>query len=242
MSGRRRHWPLEALRGWAVLLMIHYHFMWDLSFFGLYSGDLDGLGWTLWSRTWQTVFVGLVGVSIAFAGQRRGPAERDRNWYRRGGQLLAIAIAITVVTRVVLGDDFILFGILHLAGVTMLLAPWLWRIRYVAPFIGAGIIWLAAPLANISVHSYWLVPFGVSPEFYPAVDFFPLVPWLGVVMTGMGIGLLLQRRWSGFAAESPRVPALMRPLLVAGRHSLLIYIVHQPILLAGFWLFGYTMW
>lgn len=239
---RRRHWQLEALRGWAVLLMIHYHFMWDLQFFGLYAGDLNSRGWWLWARTWQTVFVGLVGVSIVLAGERRQPQQRDRAWYRRGLQLLGLAAGITVVTRFFLGDAFILFGILHLVGVTMLLAPGLWRLRNAAPFIGAGIIWLGFALRDVAVDTWWLLPFGIGPEHYPAVDYFPLIPWLGVVMTGMGAGLLLQRKLPGVQPEGVRVPALLQPLVLAGRHSLLIYIVHQPVLLAGFWLFGYTLW
>src|SRR5690625_5207888 len=146
MAARRRHWQLEALRGWAVIFMIHYHFVWDLSFFGLYSGDLNSTGWWLWARTWQAVFVGLVGVSVVMAGVRRVRGERGRTWQRRGWHLLGLAAAITVVARIFLGEGFILFGILHLVGVTMLLAPWLWRIRRVAPAVGAAIVLLGPAL------------------------------------------------------------------------------------------------
>lgn len=241
-SGRQRHWQLEFVRGIAVILMIFYHFMWDMSFFELYPHDVTVGGWWLFARSAATLFVLLVGVSIMLAGERREPAARNRAWYRRGLQLLGFGLAITLITRMFLGDAFILFGILHLVGTTMLLAPLLWRARNVAPFIGAALIWLGVAFDRISVDTYWLLPLGLYPEHYPAVDFFPLVPWLGIVMIGMGFGQLLLLRLPGQAPPDARVPSVLIPIVALGRHSLLIYLVHQPILLAGFWLLGYTVW
>lgn len=258
-----RHWQLEAIRGVAVVNMIFYHFMWDLSFFGVYRADVTAGGWWLYARIWATVFVLLVGVSIVFAGERRRAGARERAWYRRGGQLLGLALVITVVTRVFLGDAYILFGILHLVGVTMLLAPVLWRLGRWAPFVGAVVIWLAIPFKQAAVEGPWLLPLGMYPDGYPAVDYFPLVPWLGVVMTGMGIGFLLRpalsrgqvddgdapgrerrivRRRTGAPSPGGFPPRPMLPFVFLGRHSLLIYLAHQPVMLAGFWLFGLTVW
>lgn len=242
MSGRRRLWQLEFVRGCAVILMIFYHFMWDLSFFGLYPRDVTIGGWWVFARSAATIFVLLVGVSIVLAGERRDAAVRNRAWYRRGLQLLALGFAISVVTRFFLGDAFILFGILHFIGTTMLLAPVLWRIRVVAPYIGAIILWLGVVLRNVPVDTWWFVPLGLYPEDYPAVDYFPLVPWLGIVMTGIGLGRLLLARLPVEAPADASAPALLTPIVFLGRHSLLIYIVHQPVLLAGFWAFGYAMW
>lgn len=242
MSARRRHWQLEFVRGVAVVAMIFYHFMWDLSFFGLYPHDVTVGGWWLFARFAATLFVVLVGVSITFAGGRRGPGERERSWYRRGWQLLGLALAITVVTRIFLGEAGILFGILHLVGTTMLLAPLLWRLRRAAPFIGAVIIWGGVAFKKMSVDTYWLLPLGLYPNNYPAVDYFPLVPWLGIVMIGMGIGQLLLLRLPEYGAATAYVPRFLRPVVALGRYSLIIYIVHQPILLAGFWALGYTVW
>lgn len=242
VAGRGRLWQLEFVRGIAVVIMIFYHFMWDLAAVGLYPNDVTVGGWRLFQQTWATVFVLLVGVSVAFAGERRQGARRNAAWYRRGGQLLAFALAISVVTRFVLGDAFILFGILHLVGTATLLAPLMWRGRKIAPFVGAVVVWLGTIFTQTTVDTWWFIPLGLYPDDYPAVDYFPLVPWLGVVMLGLGAGRLLLLRLPERAPAGTQAPRLLQPIVTLGRHSLLIYVIHQPILLAGLWAFGYTFW
>lgn len=235
-----RFWQLDFVRGTAVLLMIYYHYLWDLYFFGLSEVDVTVGGWRIFARIVAATFLLLVGISIIFAGKRKPSARRD--WLRRGASLLALAFGITVVTRVFLGDAFILFGVLHLIGVTMLLAPLLWRVRRWAPLIGIGLVAAGLWAQNYPVDTYWLLPFGLYPDGYPAVDYFPLLPWLGVIMVGIGVGrglyFFVQRR-----GTMPKVaPPVLGFVSMLGRHSLLIYVVHQPVLLAGFWILGYTVW
>ncbi len=240
-----RLWQIDFIRGIAVVCMVFYHFLWDMMFFGLYPHDITVGGWRIFARSVASTFLLLVGVSMALTAARRTAEERDRQWLVRGVKIVGWAIVITIVTRLFLGDAYVLYGILHLIGTAFLLAPLLWRIRRLAPFLGvlfvfAGIA-LAAYSPELSGLLPYAIPFGVRPEFYPAVDYFPVFPWLGVIMIGLGIGQWLEPRLAQAKLRTP-APPVFAQLAAVGRHSLLIYIVHQPVLLAGFFAFGYTVW
>jgi uncharacterized membrane protein len=93
--------------------------------------------------------------------------------------------------------------------------------------IGLGIVLSFADIAG----PIWLVWLGIHPSPFISVDYTPLLPWFGVVLIGMGVGEYLypdgKRSWS-----PPQVPVSISALLaVPGRHSLLIYLVHQPLIL-----------
>lgn len=241
-GGGQRLWPIDFIRGVAVLAMVFYHLMWDLHFFGLYRPDVTTGGWRIFARGIATAFLLLVGVSIVLTAERKSPAERNRLWLVRGMKLLGWALAITAVTRVFLGEAFVLFGILHLIAVALLLAPVMWRMRVAAPVLGILFVWLGVVISGRSGDVAWLIPFGVSPPDYPAVDYFPLFPWLGVVMIGLGAGQWLRARLARHASRRGRPPAPLTPVVAIGRHALAVYIAHQPVILAVLWTMGYTVW
>ncbi|MDP9480877.1 MAG: DUF1624 domain-containing protein, partial [Actinomycetota bacterium] len=84
----------------------------------------------------------------------------------------------------------------------------------------------------------WLLPFGVVPEGWMMPDYRPLLPWFGVVLTGLGFGNLVYGDGKRPEALPQESPTLARPLLPLGRNSLLIYLVHQPVLVTLLALFG----
>lgn len=224
--------------------MVFYHLMWDMHHFGLYAADVTVGAWHLFSRVIAMTFMLLVGVSLALSARRRPPAERDRRWLERAAKLYGWALVITLVTWYFFGDEFVLFGILHLIATALLLAPLLWRIRPLLPWLGVLSIALGLFLTSRPVErdSYWLIPLGLSSSRYATIDYYPLFPWLGVIMLGMAIGPWLADRLQRSGAASSAPPPALEPFVWSGRYSLAIYIVHQPVLLAGFWLMGYTIW
>lgn len=237
-----RFWQFDVIRGIMILLMIYYHFMWDLYFFGLYPNDVAAGNWLVAARIGAGIFMLLVGISITLAGENTPAPARNRAWWDRGIRLLIYAFIITAVTWVFLREGFILYGVLHLVGTSTLLAPLLWYIRRAAPFIGAVIIWVGTVAAGLHVDTYWLLPFGLAPADYAAVDYFPIAPWLGIIMLGIGLGqawLALARKYSITPGPPPK---FLAPVAAAGRQSLRIYMLHQPVLLVGFWIFGYSVW
>jgi uncharacterized membrane protein len=218
---------VDAARGLALLAMAAYHLAWDLRHFGYITADVTGdLGWRLFARAIAGSFLFLVGVSLVLA-QRRG--FRPGPFFRRLAMIAAGAAAITLVTRLVFPDSYVFFGILHHIAVASVLAlpfvhapVWLTAsasaLAFTLPELAGGGILDASPLV-------WL---GLSAELPRSNDFVPLFPWFGVVLAGVAFARLAEGRAlpARLAAVGRRVP----PLLWAGRHSLAIYLLHQPLL------------
>lgn len=163
-----------------------------------------------------------------------------RKYLLRGLWILALAMLLTAGSWA-LGIGIIAFGILHLIGVSIILAYPFLDLRFAnlllgAVVIGAGIVvGSAGPVSE----GPWLLPLGVLPEGLPMPDYRPLLPWFGVVLLGLFVGNTL------YAGRVPRrswsrrgVPA--RQLAFLGRHSLLIYLVHQPVLVSLLLLLGFA--
>ena len=218
--------------------MVAYHFLWDLSFFGLYPADVTRGAWQLLVRAGGGVFLFLVGLSMNLTAAGKPLAACERQWRARGLKLWGWALLISLVTRWALGDQFVRFGILHLIGTSLLLAPLLRRWRHRIGALGAALVAGGIVARRVAVDTPWLIPLGVPPADFKSVDYWPLLPWLGVVATGLFVG---QRLHPQCLQRLPPLPRYLRPVCWLGRHSLLVYLAHQPVLLAGFRLLGYTL-
>lgn len=229
-AGRRL--PLiDAARGAAVIAMIVYHFTWDLRYFGYVAADVEGGSWRLFARAIATSFLVLVGVSLALATQRRIDWRR---YLRRLALIGGCALAITVVTRFVFPDAFIFFGILHHIAVASLLVLAFLRLSPLLTIAGA-VACLLAPwaLAGPVFDAPWLVWLGLSTALPRTNDFVPVFPWFGAVLAGVAAA----RLWIDYA-PTLRIERDLAPswLLWIGRHSLGIYLLHQPLLFGAVYL------
>jgi uncharacterized membrane protein len=105
-----------------------------------------------------------------------------------------------------------------------------------------GILIIAAGpwISSIETETHLLIPFGIRPENFSSVDYFPMIPWFGVILIGYGIGCLLydkRLRAMGFElGKNTHSSQLLVLTAFFGRHSLLIYLIHQPIIIALLWL------
>jgi uncharacterized membrane protein len=173
-----------------------------------------------------------VGISLAISYSRAGAGQGLFGKYlRRGIRILAYGMALTVVF-LALGLGVVAFGILHLIGVSIILAYPLLRYRFANLFLGVSIIvtgWYVRA-QDVSSESPWLLPLGVVPENVPMPDYRPLLPWFGVVLLGLFAGNILYGSGKRPAGVPREAPPLARPLVPLGRNSLFIYLIHQPIL------------
>ncbi len=228
-AGRQVRLPaIDAARGVAIVAMVVYHFAWDLGFFGFIGADVGGdLGWRIFARSIAGSFLALVGVSLVLAtrnGLRRG------RFLRRLAVIAASAAAITVATRIVFPDTYIFFGILHAIAVSSVLG--LAFVRAPILLVGAAALFcFLAPrlLAGPAFDHPALLWLGLASYHPRSNDFVPIFPWFGAVLCGIAAARLAPllplhglAHWSdGFAR---------RLLVWAGRHSLGIYLIHQPVL------------
>lgn len=229
-SGPQRIWEIDFLRGLAIILMVGYHLLYDLgemvglrSFLG-FSTNLSTPAWTVAQYFFAALFVVLSGISSTLS----------RGNVRRALKLLAVALLVTAATFVFDRAETVHFGILHCLAASILLYG-LTLEKAEAPACAAAsaaVLALSAglPLAlkGVPISFDWLLPLGLHSPSYGSFDYFPLLPWFGIFLAGTALGK------SVYAAKHSlirrRLPSTF--VNIAGRHSLLIYIVHQPVILA----------
>lgn len=228
---------LDIARGLALLAMAIYHFTWDLEFFGYTDPGMTAVGgWKLFARCIATSFLFLVGVSLFLA---HGDGIRWKGYWRRLAMIAVAALAISLVTYVAVPGGFIFFGILHQITLASVLGLLFLRVPALLTLLLAAAV-IAAPLflrSSFFDHpAWWWV--GLSSSNPRSNDYVPLFPWFGAVLAGIGFTRLaasagLLTRLAGLNAGQ-----WSRPLILAGRHSLAFYLVHQPVLIALVWLFS----
>lgn len=237
-SARRpaRIWEIDFLRGVAIILMVCYHLLFDLGEFrGLkrflgFSTDLSTTAWTIAQFFFATLFVVLSGISSTLS----------RNNVRRGLRLLAVSFLVTAVTYVFDPTSAVWFGILQCLAVSMLIygAAFKEARPAVCAAWGGLVVVLAAALPavkkGLAVRSDWLMPFGITGPSFSSFDYFPLIPWLGVFLIGASLGKSVYASKRSLLAG--RWPATF--VNFAGSHSLLIYLVHQPVIMGVLYVLG----
>jgi len=224
-----RYPGLDACRGIAILMMVSYHLFVDLDFIGIpgpnpFSGPLKYFGFLT-----TISFIGIAGMSAHLKSEKnRGFWRQIRAFLKRGGELLLIGAGISLVTWWVMqGEGYVVFGILHLIGTALILAPFLYRLGYYGLIPAGGLILIA--VFGLPAGPLWLAWIGICPEDFYSVDYTPLIPWLSVFMIGLSTGRILFP--SGYPRYSLKLPEKpVRCLAFFGRHSLAIYLIHQPVL------------
>ena len=232
-----RIWAIDAMRGVALVAMATYHFSWDLEFFGYIEPGTVGTGaFKIYARLIAGSFLFLAGVSLVLGHY---PVFRARSFAIRFAKIAAAALAITGVTWFAFPDSFIFFGILHsiaaasLIGLIFLRLPALltWAAAaaaFAAPF------YLRSPVFDTPA----LLWVGLSETLPRSNDYVPLLPWLAPFLAGIATARIATG-FGWFDALRTDGSARWKMLLTtAGRHSLVIYLLHQPLLFALVYLFS----
>ena len=218
---KKRFDILDAWRSLAIVLMIVYHFLYDLALFGVITwAQMFCTPLNIMQKFICCSFILLAGASARFS----------RSNLRHG--IIVILAGILVAIGGAVGGQTIRFGVLQLLGWSMVIYHFAGK--YLQKIPGAVLAVLSAAAyvltdlwtASVTVESRWLYPFGFMYRGFSSADYFPLLPWLFLFIIGTVLG-----GWCLRHRENPILTApLPAPLTFLGRHSLLIYLIHQPVL------------
>ncbi|HZY66963.1 MAG TPA: heparan-alpha-glucosaminide N-acetyltransferase [Devosia sp.] len=223
-SGRRQ--SVDFLRGLAILAMVAYHATWDLNYYRIIEVGIgvDPLWFTI-QRAILTAFLLLVGAGL-WLGHRNG--INWRGFWKREALVVAAALGVSVVTWFQFGEYFAYFGVLHAIALSSLLAlPFVRAPVGLTIVVALVVLLLPAVWSSELFNTRWLAWIGFFTAVPETADLVPMFPWFGVVLLGLA-GMRLFADLPVFNWTSRALP--VRGLVAIGRWSLVIYLVHQPLL------------
>ena len=235
---------LDTIRGITLLSMILYHTCWDLVFlFEKRIPGYIGTGGYVWQQSICWTFILLSGFCWSLG----------HHHLKRGILVFGSGLLITVVTLLAMPESKVVFGVLTLIGSCMLLlipiAKFLLKIRTEIGLAGSFLLFLFFRNVNTGYLGFekWnllrlpdglyrnllTTYLGFPQRGFFSTDYFSLLPWVFLFLTGFYLYQVVQKKDMMGKLFSWRVPVFD----VLGRHSLLIYLLHQPIVFGISWLF-----
>ena len=241
-QGKKRIHLLDILRGAAIIVMLVDHIVFDIAF--LFD--------SLWAAQ---AYDAIAKIAFIFSGTFVSVsgvcAALGRNTALRGAQLTLMGVGITLFTAFFMPELIILNDVLVLLGFCMLayavldkylekLPYWLGITLFLIIFvitynIEDGYIGIKGLLTlNLNEQLYtvdWLYPFGIHSDKFVSANYYPIFPWIFLFMAASYVGKLIKKNGAPSFAYKNFAP----PVAFCGRNSLIIYIVHQPVLYGIIW-------
>lgn len=222
---------LDALRGAAIVWMVVFHFCFDLNHFGWLQPPHNFSRDLLWTGQ-RTLIVSLF-LLCAGAGQALA-LQAGLSWprfWRRWAQVAGCALLVSAGSALMFPRSWISFGVLHGMALMLVLArlaaPLGWRLWP----LGALLVLLPMVVQHEVFDSRWTNWVGLVTRKPVTEDYVPLLPWLGVMLWGLAAGQwLLAHARQQLAAP---LPPVLAPLATLGRWPLLVYMLHQPLLIGA---------
>lgn len=236
----KRIYIIDQIRGFAIICMVIYHLIYDITI--IFNVDIL----LFYSDLMNFIRDMFAGLFIFISGVA---CNLSKNNFKRGVICLSIALLMTAFTYFFIPSQTIVFGILHLLGISMILYSifkknilkckndklvivillillvFLYNIIY--GFIGIRYI-LEFPIPNFLSQYEFLFPFGIKSDNFFSSDYFPLIPWSLIFFIGCFVGKYFNK-----SNINPKLYKNYFPFLsIIGKNTIWIYILHQPILYA----------
>jgi len=227
---------LDIFRGLAISYMIFLHVLWDLDYFNILP--LHG-GIYQFNKIVPLMFFMLIGICLSISYSKKYQHDTKlmiRHLTLRGLWIIGLGMIITVVTLVFMPERPIFFGVLHCIGLSIILTIPFMQLKKFNVIPGAVMVLIGFAISMFSVQNpsalHLIVGLHPAGFWRYTIDYFPLFPWLGVMLLGVAVGNLLykngqrQFKFPDFIAHYKPVSALSW----MGQHSLIIYLIHQPVI------------
>lgn len=226
---------LDMLRGFAISIMIFFHLLWDLDYYGIFKLDKEMYGY---GSYFPPLFFILVGICLVISSQRK----TTKQLLVRGFTVFLMGMIITGITTIFIPERPVTFGALHCIGLSIVFSTVFLRFK----------VWNILPSSAIMIGGMLIGKYNVqNPTFFhlaiglhradlwkTTIDYFPLLPWLGVTLFGVALGNVLYKngkRQFHFPEISHYKP--VKAVSWLGKHSLVIYLLHQPVIIGAIGIF-----
>jgi len=215
--------------------MITFHLFFDLGYMGIFPSISENIPLSIIGKTAFILFLFISGVSLSLSYSKsffKWQKPSFAKYLKRGLYIFGYGLIITVVTKIYFDEGFIIFGILHLIGVSIIISYPL--LKYIRLNIVLGIFILIAGflISEISLPFSWLLWLGLKPENFYTLDYFPIFPYYGLVLFGIAFGNQFYKSYKRrFYLPDLSSSKIVKFFEFLGRHSLFIYLVHQPIII-----------
>lgn len=225
---------IDIIRGVDIVLMILFNYSVTLSYFRIINLPPDFLYSFVFPRAIASVFIFISGAA-AYVSFENHKEKFSKRYVIRGVKLLVFAMLITLFTYIFVPAGTVYFGILHFFAISSFLVPFF--MKYNKLNLVAGLL-IAFPGFYLQLtdfdfsYLFWL---GFTPENFSTFDYFPLIPWLGVLMLGVFSGRYIAGRTVNLKSEGK----LAGIFTVLGKNSLAIYLIHQPALVLLLMVLGF---
>ncbi len=239
---KERFWEIDFLRGIAIIMMIIYHILYSLNFFDIVKINLYSTPFRLFLYPIGTTFLLLVGISLTLSFFRSKHFLSKKELYlkflKRGLMIFLLGLIITIFTWLFLERGFIIFGVLHCIGICIIISIPFLNLKYINLFLGIILVFIGIILRTMVFDFSYFLWLGFIPKGFYTIDYFPLLPWFGVVLIGIFFGNILYKNHKrAFRINDFSKNMFVNSICFLGKKSLVIYFVHQPIIIIFLYLF-----
>lgn len=221
---------LDMARGMAIMLMVAFHFCYNLEYFQVIEINIkEELFWTSLRNFIVFTFIFIAGISLYLSSAKRPDFISH---LKRQKWLFVCALLVSAATYPVFPESWIYFGVLHFILAARIMGFVFTRLYLVNLVFGILILWMGVSLESEFFNPRWINWIGFTTYKPFTEDYVPVFPWFGVILLGMFTG----RQFFGrkktpdlLKTDYSSHPAIF--LSLAGQNSLIIYMIHQPILM-----------